>query len=115
MCFALLLGTRTPAPLIAFSKERPAFFTELASGERVPPPGAFPLPHVAYVGSDEGCGCGVRNVGRVGADWESVKARISWSGFDPAQSQPNHEARAALIRLHPGGEPLVEAAERLRA
>jgi hypothetical protein len=71
MCFALFLGTRTPAPLIPFSRKRPAFFTELAAGERVPPPGALTLPHVTYVGSDEGCGCGFRNIGRVGDEWES--------------------------------------------
>ena len=53
MCFALFLGTRTPAPLIPFSEERAAFFTERPAGERVPPPGAITLPHITCVGSDE--------------------------------------------------------------
>jgi hypothetical protein len=108
MCFALFLGTRTPAPLIPFAKECPAFFTELPFGGRVPPPGAFTLPHITYVGSDEGCGCGFRNLGRVGDDWVSVGTVMSWPGFDPAKTQPNHEDLAALIRRHFSAEPFVE-------
>ena len=108
MCFALFLGARVAPPIIPCSGKYGdgQVYTQPLNDYNSPVRGHFTLPHVVYVGSDQGCGCGFRNTS-FQVDWPDEYI-ASMPDYDPKERQGNHEALAALVRQHFGGEPFVE-------
>jgi len=64
MCLAVYLASDKPLPLIEWNEEKPSFYVK----ELTPPEESvktqFDIPHIYYLGSDEGCGCGFFKRGR---------------------------------------------------
>ena len=59
MCMAVYLAAEVEPPLVAWDRARPAFTVmELSSKLDHAVRAQFTKPHVVYVGSHEGCGCG---------------------------------------------------------
>ena len=108
MCFALFLGARVPPPIIPSSRKYGDgnVHTEALREYNSPVRVHFTLPHVVYVGSDRGCGCGFRNTDFQG-DWPDEYI-VSLPDYNPGEKQANHDALAALLRQYFGGEPCVE-------
>ena len=69
--------------------------------------GKFTLSSVVYVGSDQSCGCGFRHAMFQQGGWpeESLADELD---YDPSETQPNHDALVAFLRLHFAAEPFVE-------
>ena len=57
MCLVLYLASDRPRPTIPWDAERPAFHV-LADEPAAVVAAQFTKPHVYYLGSDQGCGCG---------------------------------------------------------
>jgi len=72
MCFTLYVGASIKLPLIEWNKEQPGFHTANPRDYELRVLSRFTLPHVLYVGSHEGCGCGFRHALAEGKIWLPV-------------------------------------------
>jgi hypothetical protein len=58
MCMVVYLAADAPLPLISWDAQAPAFHVKALGSRDDPVRARFSKPHVYYVGSHEGCGCG---------------------------------------------------------
>lgn len=58
MCLALYIASEAELPLIDWDKNAPAFYVRTISSHDAIVHSQFQRPHVRYLGSTEGCGCG---------------------------------------------------------
>ena len=58
MCLYIYVGTGQPLQEIEWDEENPAFYVERLGEDEESVRPHFSKPHVYYVGSDGGCGCG---------------------------------------------------------
>lgn len=97
MCFVLYLGTDQPVGTIPWNDRNPKLntqdLTELDAGVVR----HFEAPHVKYLGSDQGCGCGFRHVSYQNGEWpgESMIGKEHDTG---GEQQPNHEQLHAFLK-----------------
>jgi len=68
MCLAVYVASSEALPLIAWNQHAPSFYVEEIKVDDEVVRRQFTLPHVYYVGSHEGCGCGFFKEGRVGEE-----------------------------------------------
>jgi hypothetical protein len=107
MCFVLYVGARVAPPIVAASggMVKGRLHTRALRECDAPVRAHFTLPHVVYVGSDQGCGCGFRHVSFQQGCWPEEE----WCDEAKAKAtQPNHESLVAFLREHFGGEAFVE-------
>ena len=79
MCRAVYIGTRSPAPEVAWDENAPAFNTQRLTDSDDAVRSRFRSPNVIYAGAHTGCSCGF-NYGLGGAtsdDPDEVAARDS--------------------------------------
>ena len=62
MCLLAFIALDTPISEIPWSEENPGLHVTTLGEHNEPIRSAFSKPHVFYVGSHEGCGCGFRHV-----------------------------------------------------
>jgi len=67
MCLAVYLASDKPLPLISWSREKPSFYVEKLTSAEESVKTQFEIPHIYYLGSHEGCGCGFFKTGQ---DWD---------------------------------------------
>lgn len=72
MCFTLYLGASIKLPLIEWNKDQPAVHTANLQDDELEVLSRFTFPHILYVGSNEGCGCGFRHALAEGKNWLPV-------------------------------------------
>ena len=60
MCLVLYLASEKRRPLIAWDESAPRFYVKADDADAVKASAHLRKPHVYYVGSDNGCGCGFR-------------------------------------------------------
>jgi hypothetical protein len=58
MCVMVYVASDEPLPRIAWDERAPSFYVDDVTDSDRTVSGRFTLPHVCYVGSHEGCGCG---------------------------------------------------------
>jgi len=58
MCMVVYVAADAPLPLISWDPQAPAFHVKALDARDDPVRARFSKPHVYYVGSHEGCGCG---------------------------------------------------------
>lgn len=108
MCFALFLGARVAPPIIPCTGKYGDghVYTEVLREYNSPVCAHFTLPHVVYVGSDRGCGCGFRHSS--GFEGWPDNCIICDRDEGTEAKQANHESLVALLRQHFRSEPFVE-------
>ena len=106
----LWMGTAQPLPERPRTKE-PDATLGYACVEEVPPDAPvrarFTSPHVAYVGSHEGCGCGFESNG---LDFDGVSTTAEAEELLPAMSAKEQEAFEAQQRSRTWLRTLVDGA-----
>lgn len=70
MCLAVYMASDRSLPLVAWNEKAPAFYVANLHTEDTGVRKQFTLPHVYYIGSHEGCGCGFLKEGEVGEAFE---------------------------------------------
>jgi len=58
MCLALYIASDLEVPMAAYNERIPKFYVSELDKKDLPVKKQFELSHVAYAGSNEGCGCG---------------------------------------------------------
>ncbi len=107
MCFVLYVASKKTVPVIPWNDEQRALWTTGLTAHDQTMRHQFKLSEVAYVGSDNQCGCGFRHATYQQGEWpEEWEANAP--DYDPSDTQPNHLALAAFLRSHCAGEPFVE-------
>ena len=107
MCFVLYLGSPVPLPLIPWSEAARGLNTNAISDYEHGVEQHFTAPHICYVGSDLGCGCGFRNASYQNGRWPNEE----WRDDDDTghlTTQPNHEALVKFILGHLPTKAVVE-------
>ncbi len=74
MCFMVYMASSEPLPLVKQEKSTPTFHTRLVSVRERIVRRQFSFPHVYYVGSYTGCGCGFLKDGEVGEELLKTEA-----------------------------------------
>ena len=82
MCMVLYVAADKQLPLIPWEKESPAFNVRPLDKRGDPVRRQFSKPHVYYVGSHQGCGCGF--------------SRDGWEESDSAEARAVRESLAGL-------------------
>jgi len=106
MCFVLYVASRSKPPLIGFRPEAPALNTKELNEHTQSVRDKFTLPHVVYVGSDQGCGCGFRFLLRE----QVADADLIFSDdveADPSRQRNQQQLRDFLLEKFKD-EPFVE-------
>lgn len=100
MCYVLYLASDRPGPTIDWNPEARAFHvkSEDPALETVRP--RFTRPHVAYLGSDDGCGCGFRR----DPSWVPVMEDGTASLSQQRNHRQLHDYLAALLADQPSVE-----------
>ena len=108
MCFVLYLAARVAPPITSYGGRggQGTVSTDVLKEHDSAVRRHFTLPHVVYVGSDQGCGCGFRNTSFQGFWPDDVN--VPFTPPDPNPNQPNHESLAGLLREHFGREDFIE-------
>lgn len=109
MCFALFLGTRVPPVMLPRSGKYGdgTVGTEALREYNSAVKSHFSLPHVVYVASDHGCGCGFRHIAYSNGWSEDYFASLP--DYDPTDTQRNYVALALeFLRQHFQEEESVE-------
>lgn len=75
MCWALYLASDKELHIVPWDEASPAFNTQVLSPTDVSVKVQFSLPHVIYVGSHEGCGCGFRSADDDGAEEKAIREK----------------------------------------
>ena len=91
MCFVLYAASRLKARLIPFNPQTRALNTALPQALKLVIRDKFTLPHVTYVGSDQGCGCGFRYVPKESQDLEDPESIYSEGIERQNETQHNHQ------------------------
>lgn len=82
MCLMVWVGTEQPVPAVSRAEDAgtgpDGYFTVSEVPPDAPVRGRFPSPHVTYVGSHEGCGCGF-NSGAL--TFEGVESEAELAGL----------------------------------
>lgn len=86
MCLAVYLASDKSLPLIAWSQEKPSFYVEELTSAEESVKTQFETPHIYYLGSHEGCGCGFFKTGQ---GWDIL-------GLD--QAQDNYAQLASYLK-----------------
>lgn len=86
MCFTIYLGSSVQGPLVEWNSDQPTFHTKHLDKNEEGILDRVSLPHVLYMGSDQGCGCGFRHALRDRTDWLPA---IEEEG-DSRKTQENH-------------------------
>jgi hypothetical protein len=109
MCFVLYVASRTKPKLIAWDKEAPGLCTQDGLDDsEMPVVEKFSLPIVTYVGSDQGCGCGFRNIPLHLLDNPDAE-EMCGSGVEKQRStQHNHQALVHFLREQFATENFIE-------
>jgi hypothetical protein len=91
MCFVLYLGSDKPVPTIPWEQAKPAFCTQDLGDYDRPVSKHLGKPHCKYLGSDQECGCGFRNVKFQDGAWpeEAIIGAFHYTG---QKQQANHHA-----------------------
>ena len=71
MCLTIYMASEHELPLVPWREDAPDFYIDEPDG-RAMVKQYFTLPYIAYVGSDQGCGCGFIKEGNIGDDLEIV-------------------------------------------
>jgi len=72
MCFTIYVGTSIILPLIEWNKDQPGVHAANLQDYELAVLSRLTLPHVLYIGSDQGCGCGFRHALAEGKGWLPV-------------------------------------------
>jgi hypothetical protein len=108
MCFMLCLGARVAPPSAAYGGKggNGTVHIEVLSEHDSALRAHFTLPHVVYVASEQGCGCGFRHTSFQGF-WpdESI---VSDLAYTTQWTQANHEGLVLLLREHFWREAFIE-------
>jgi hypothetical protein len=72
MCFTLYVGASVKLPLIKWDKDQPGVHAKGLEDYELGVLKRFTFPHVIYIGSDQGCGCGFRHALADGKNWWPV-------------------------------------------
>ena len=70
MCLSVYLASDQPLPLIEWNEEKPSFYVKGLTPSEELVKIQFDIPHIYYLGSHEGCGCGFFKSGR---DWVDLR------------------------------------------
>lgn len=91
----LYLGSEERLPIIPYSPEKPAFNTKELDEQEKAVLLHFYLPHVIYIGSNEGCGCSFRHALYDKGEW----ANVVWEeGEEAVASQIDHQALVNYLK-----------------
>ena len=90
MCFCLYVGTEVPVPTIPYDNNDRKLNTEDLNEHEKMVAIHFTKPHHKYIGSDEGCGCGFRNVWFSDGGWPE-ESMIGEENYTGEREQPNHQ------------------------
>lgn len=95
MCIALYLGSEDMLPIIPYNQEKPAFNTKKLDEQEKPVFQQFSLPHVIYVGSNEGCGCSFRHALYDKGQWSYV---VWEEGVKAVASKADHQSLVDYLK-----------------
>lgn len=97
MCFVLYMAADRPVPSIPCNEHDRKLSTSDLTDREQAVAGHFTKPHLKYVGSDLGCGCGFRNAMLQNGEWPEEEM-ASWGEPDTDESkQTNHEQLQAFL------------------
>jgi hypothetical protein len=77
MCLTVYLASDIPLPLIKWSKDKPSLHVKGLTPSKDSVKTQFEIPHIYYLGSNEGCGCGFFKRGRDGYALKSSEENYS--------------------------------------
>lgn len=78
---AIYIATDDPLPTIPYDESNPKLNTENPAGNEMELRNVFSKPHIKYVGSNQGCGCGFRHALLDNENWLKVLNEEE-TGFD---------------------------------
>ena len=89
MCLAVYIASDHELPEIDWDESDPKFYVEIIDGREAKIDRHLKLPHVAYAGSSQGCGCGFRKP-------VDMPEELLAPG-ESEESQANYDALASYI------------------
>ena len=108
MCFVLYAASRIDPPLIPWNEQLPELYTSELSDDCEVVRANFTLPHVFYIGSHDGCGCGFRYIPLEAILQEDAEAIYSEGVEHQKYTQPNHRKLFDYIEREFKNEPFLE-------
>lgn len=108
MCYVLYIGTDHPLPTIPWDENDRKLNTADLKDYDFEIAVHFTKPHQKYLGSDQGCGCGFRNVSFQNGEWPE-ETMIGTEGYTGEDQQPIHQQLHDFIaNLLTGEDTTVE-------
>jgi hypothetical protein len=98
MCLVLYMSSEQERPIIPWDEKTPRFHVKADDPDSERARIHFSKPHVYYVGSDNGCGCGFRREPDCGVDEPE----------ELASKRDNHERLHAFVRTCLADEEFIE-------
>jgi hypothetical protein len=99
MCFLLFIACDAPVPTIPWDENDRKLNTQDLHDSEKPIIKHFSKSHYKYIGSDEGCGCGFRNITYYYGKWPD-ESMIGSEYYTGEEEQPNHEQLFDFLKTY---------------
>ena len=103
MCMTLYIATSKPMPTISYNEANPCLNTQDIAENETSLISVFTKPHLKYVGSDQGCGCGFRHALLDENNWLRVQDET-----EDIIDNDNHQNLVDFIAGNNKGEASIE-------